>query len=363
MELTYFRGRVALYALLKALNVGPGDNVAIQAFTCIAVPEAISATGALPVYVDIEPGGFNMAAGDLECKLTPNTRAIVVQHTYGIPADMDRIMRVANLHSIPVIEDCCHTWDSKYNNARVGSFGVGSFYSFEWGKPVVAGIGGCLRINSQALLDKIQGAYADYRVPGWLSQIRIEVQYCAFSLLYRPAFYWPLRSIFHTLGAVGLAESNYNQFGQGLVADDFSYRMTPGVKRRMHKKLSYLDSLTQHSLWVTKQYETSIRSAVISHPILSASSHAIFARYPLLAVNKIELLAAARKAHVELSDWYNQPVHPVPNQHAASVCYEVGSCPQAEKICSQVITLPTHPSVKQRDIDRAIRFLNEIKIE
>ena len=80
-DLVYFRGRVALYALLKALDVGPGDEVATQAFTCVAVPEAIMATGASPIYVDLEPTGFNMDVGDLQHKITSRTRAIIVQHT------------------------------------------------------------------------------------------------------------------------------------------------------------------------------------------------------------------------------------------------------------------------------------------
>ncbi|HIE26284.1 TPA: hypothetical protein EYP66_03250, partial [Candidatus Poribacteria bacterium] len=88
-KLTFFRGRVALYAILKALNIGPGDEVATQAFTCVAVPEGIMASGARPVWVDIEVDGYNMDAEDLRRKLTLRTRAIIVQHTYGIPADMD----------------------------------------------------------------------------------------------------------------------------------------------------------------------------------------------------------------------------------------------------------------------------------
>ena len=140
--LCYSRGRVALKAILRGIGVSGGDKVAIQAFTCSAVPEAIMAAGALPLYVDIESDGFNMDPEDLRKKISHRTRAIIAQHTFGIPADMDRILGIANESQIPVIEDCCHTLTSSYKGKVVGSFGVGSFYSYGWGKPVVIGVEG-----------------------------------------------------------------------------------------------------------------------------------------------------------------------------------------------------------------------------
>ena len=104
-QLTYYRGRVALAALLKGLGVGAGDSVAIQAFTCLAVPEAVLATGATPLYVDIEQDRFNMDPPCLAERATASTKAIVVQHTFRIPARMDRIVAIASQHDIPIIED------------------------------------------------------------------------------------------------------------------------------------------------------------------------------------------------------------------------------------------------------------------
>ena len=105
----FLRGRVALAALLKALNIGKGCAVAIQAFTCSALAEAVLSVGATPVWVDIEPDSFTMDADDLAKKISPQTKAIVIQHSYGIPASMDELCALAVKHNIPVIEDCCHT--------------------------------------------------------------------------------------------------------------------------------------------------------------------------------------------------------------------------------------------------------------
>jgi dTDP-4-amino-4,6-dideoxygalactose transaminase len=359
-EFTFFRGRVGLYALLKAYGIGQGERVALQAFTCLAVPEAVLASGGLPLYVDIEAGGFNMDSDDLERKLTPQTRAIVVQHTFGIPADMERIGRIAAMHGIPIIEDCCHTLVSKYKGKTIGSFGVGSFYSFEWGKPVVAGIGGSARINEPVIREKVRDAYAGYRYPDMISQARIELQYRAFGRLYRPSLYWPVRALFHRLGSLGLAESNYNPVGLGQIADDFSLRMSPAVKRRMVKKLQTLESQTRHSRWVADQYRQRIHSDAVSQPVLPEGCDSVFARYPLLAKNKPALLSKARRARVELAEWYTTPVHPLTDQDLPLVHYETGSCSNAEARCREVVTLPVHGAVGQRDIDRIVGFLNGV---
>ena len=357
-RLTFYRGRVALYAILRGLGIGKGDQVVTQAFTCVAVPEAIMATGARPVYADIEPNGFNMDANDLERKITPQTKAIVVQHTYGIPADMERIKYVADKTDIPIIEDCCHTFVSMYKGKMVGSFGVGSFYSFEWGKPVVAGIGGSAIINESNLNKKIQSKYKDYRFPSTVKLMRIQLQYFGFKILYRPSLYWLVRDMFHMLGSIGAAESNYNPVQENQVAEDFYLKMSNLLRRRMSRKLSNLDVLTRHSRWVSNEYESRIKSNVVVHPGISGDCKAVFARYPLLANDKGMLLKQARKAKVELADWYSTPIHPLIGKDLELVRYEAGSCPNAEKRCKQVVTLPTHMGVKEKDVERIVKFLN-----
>lgn len=357
-DLCFFRGRVGLHAMLKAMSIGRGDQVAIQAFTCIAVPEAVMATGASPLYIDIEDNGFNMSADDLASKVTPQTRAIVVQHTFGIPADMACIIKIATAHGIPIIEDCCHTLASKYKGKDVGSFGVGSFYSYEWGKPLVSGVGGSIRVNDEKLAEIIKADYASYNLPDIATQIKIELQYHAFSLLYRPSWYWPVRSLFHWLGDIGLLKGNYNPVDE--IADDFSRRMSPGVKKRLILKIKNLERQTQHIRWVSKQYREGIYSAAISHPALQCEDDTVFARYPLLSTNKQDLLLKARKANVELAEWYATPVHPLMGKDLDKVHYIIGSCPNAEQRCLEVVTLPTQQMGTQRYIDRSINFLNNI---
>ena len=359
-DLYYYRGRVALYAMLCSLGEEKGDEVAIQAFTCLAVPEAVMAAGANPAYLDIVANGFNMDASDLRDKITPRTRAIIVQHTYGIPANMDAIVKVANAAGLPLIEDCAHTHISMYHGRPVGSFGAASFYSYEWGKPVVVGIGGNARINHDELRKKVLADYEKYQYPGFISQLRIQLQYLAFGLLFRPSLYWPVRSLFHWLGSLGLAESNYNPISEDDIADDFHLRMPKPLQRRLSRKMQHIGAVSEHSRWVASEYQSRIKSNLVAHPRIPEDVEVVYARYPLLAKNKKTLLYAARKANIELAEWYATPIHPLSGDELRIVGYEPDSCPNAEKRCNQIVTLPTHTNVRKSDVERTVRFFNKL---
>ena len=359
-DLTFYRGRVALAAILKGLGIGNGDEVATQAFTCLAVPEGIMAAGARPLYIDIEPSGYTMDPGDLETKIGPRTRAIVLQHTFGIPAQMTPIMQVAQKAGIPVIEDCCHTLASTYEGRLLGAFGIAAFYSFEWGKPVVVGLGGSVRINDAELLRQLENDYSRYVAPGIVKRLKLELQYRAFGLLYWPRLYWPVRWAFHTLSRLGAAEGNYNPIpADGQLAEDFALRMPRRLRSRLLRKITHIDEHTRHNRWLAEGYAAQIGSAAVKHPKPPAESETVYARYPLRAADKPRLLAAARAHNVELAEWYATPVHPLPLDQSAQVGYQRGSCPHAETRAGEVVSLPIHGRVGPRYLRRAAEFLNK----
>ncbi|HRR07040.1 MAG TPA: DegT/DnrJ/EryC1/StrS family aminotransferase, partial [Victivallales bacterium] len=100
-----------------------------------------------------------------------------------------------------------------------------------------------------------------------------------------------------------------------------------------------------------------------THPDIPQDCDIVFARYPLLTKNKQKLLSNAKKAGVELAEWYASPVHPLTDRDLSLVNYEKGSCPNAEKLCSEVVSLPVHMKVQQKDIDKAVIFLNNVDFD
>ena len=108
---------------LHACGVKAGDEVIVPAFTFIATGSAVSALGARPVFADIEPATFNLDPDQIEARITPRTRAIVAVHLFGLSADMDPILAVAEKHGIPVIEDNAQSFGAKYRGRKTGSMG------------------------------------------------------------------------------------------------------------------------------------------------------------------------------------------------------------------------------------------------
>jgi len=123
-------GTDALHAIFWALGLGPGDEVVTVSHTFIATAEAVSLTGATPVFVEIDPGTLLMDPGALERAITPATRAVLPVHLYGNPAPMERILAVAGAAGVPVVEDACQAHGASLGGTPVGGFGRAAAFSF-----------------------------------------------------------------------------------------------------------------------------------------------------------------------------------------------------------------------------------------
>ena len=140
-----------MYAILRALGVSEGDEVILPGYTCVMDVNPIKYLGARPVYVDIEPATYNLDVRLLEKAITPRTKVIIAQHTYGYPCEMDAILSIAGRHGIPVVEDCCLALGSTYKGKLCGTFGLAAYWSFQWNKPFTTGIGGMATGERQGL--------------------------------------------------------------------------------------------------------------------------------------------------------------------------------------------------------------------
>ena len=133
---TASHGRMAFYYILKALDLPPGAEIVFPALTFWVVPEMARIAGLKPVFADVDPVTFNMRADTLERALTPQTRAVVPTHVYGLPCDMDEILEVARRNRLAVIEDCAHALGATYHGRPVGTFGDAALMSFQVLKPL-----------------------------------------------------------------------------------------------------------------------------------------------------------------------------------------------------------------------------------
>ena len=147
-------GTVALHLALLALGVGPGDEVIVPTLTYIASVNAISYTGAKPVFVDSLKSTWQMDPADIERQITPNTRVIMVVHLYGHSCDMDAIRKIADKHRIFIVEDCAEAFGTLYRGKYVGTFGDISTFSFFGNKTITTGEGGMVVSNDKTLIER-----------------------------------------------------------------------------------------------------------------------------------------------------------------------------------------------------------------
>jgi dTDP-4-amino-4,6-dideoxygalactose transaminase len=150
-------GTDALLLVLKAMGIGPGDEVITTPFTFIASAEAVSQAGARPVFVDIDPETYNLDPGKLERAITPRTKAIIPVHLFGQPARMDDINDIARKYGIRVIEDACQAFGAAYRGQKAGNLGDAACFSFFPTKNLgTMGDGGLVTTSDEELAERIR---------------------------------------------------------------------------------------------------------------------------------------------------------------------------------------------------------------
>lgn len=137
-------GTAALHLIVKALGIGPGDEVLVPSFTFVASANVILYEGATPVFVDIEPETYNLDPKDLERMITPRTKAIMVVDVFGHPAEWDDILRIGEKYGLKVIDDSCEALGAEYKGRKLGQFGDAAAFAFYPNKQMTTGEGGII---------------------------------------------------------------------------------------------------------------------------------------------------------------------------------------------------------------------------
>ena len=165
-------GRSSLLAILKSLGVGSEKEVLLQAFTCNAAVNPIIWAGSNPVYVDCNEDDFNIDIEDLKKKITPRSRIVIVQHTFGLPANISEVLGVCRQNDLILIEDCAHSLGAKYKNKKIGTFGKAAFFSFSRDKIISSVYGGMAVTNDDNLADKLRQIQKEFKYPSfcWILQ-------------------------------------------------------------------------------------------------------------------------------------------------------------------------------------------------
>lgn len=171
-------GTAALHLALITLGIGPGHEVIVPSFAFLAVANAVHHVGASPVFAEIDPLTLNLDPDAVEQAITPRTRAILVVHTFGVPADMDAFRALANRHGLALIEDACEAIGAEFQGRRVGGFGDLAVLGFYPNKQITTGEGGAVLVRDRSHAARLRSLRNQGRRGAeWLDQDEIGYNY------------------------------------------------------------------------------------------------------------------------------------------------------------------------------------------
>jgi perosamine synthetase len=341
-------GRVGLYALLKALGIGSGDEVLLQVPTHVVVPNAIRYTGARPVFVDCSLASYNIDFEDAVRKVTPRTRALLLQHTFGIPADIDCALALAARYNLVLIEDCVHALGAQYRGRRVGSFGRAAFFSTEETKTISSTMGGVVVTNDGQLATKLRKF--QHSCP-WQPRplvARYLLKFILYWLLTEPHLHVVTRTAYESFGrrqplpgptsteeAVGDRPAVYEQ--------RFSHAQALLVLRQLRR----IDRNLAHRRAVAAAYAQQLNAGGFPAPSVPDQAKCAMLRYPVWVDDRQAVVHDARR-HGVLGTWFTSVLEESEALEAQG--YIPGTCPRAEAATQHLVNLPIHSRVTARDV-------------
>ena len=304
-------GTNAILLALRALEIGPGDEVITTGHTAVATAAAIENAGAVPVLVDVDPASYTLAPEHVAAAITPQTRAIIVVHIYGHPADMDALAEIANAHNLHLIEDCAQAHGARYDGKRVGSMGVMGCFSFYPTKNLGAvGDGGAVVTNDEAPLERLRSL----RQYGWRER------YIS-------------------------AEAGFNS------------RLDELQAAILRVKLRHLDADNQRRRDLAAIYDDLLAS--VQTPACAANIEHVYHLYVTQVDDREQKMADLRKQDIGTAVHYPQPIHLQP-AYAGRIRTVPEGLPTLTALTARILSLPLYPELSPDDAKRVAEALRQL---
>lgn len=352
-------GREALYLILKSLNLDKGDEVILQSFTCMVVVNSINWNDLKPVYVDSDDT-FNLDAEKLEAKINSKTRVVIIQHTFGIPAEVEKIKKICHKHGVILIEDCAHALGAMVDGKQVGTMGDFGFYSFGRSKVISAVSGGAIIVNTEKYRDSLEKEYA---------KLKDAKNFLIFQNLLHPIICSKAKLFYSVgLGKVIMVLSQKLKLlsfevtkaeKKGVEVQPYPTRMPNALAKLAIIQLGWLDKFNARRRELAEFYFQRLHTRKdLKMPDPKKFPGAIFLRYPILSKNSGQIIKSAKKENIILGDWYNVPIAPADiDKHKSG--YREGENANTEMLCKEVFNLPTQQNISDDDALRIVNFLNK----
>ncbi len=319
----------ALHIANLVLGIGPGDEVICPSMTFVAAANSIMYTGARPVFADIESlDDFSISPGDVEAKITPNTRAIQVAHYAGYPVDMDGIKDIARRHGVYVVEDCAHAPGAVYGDRKCGGIGDIGCFSFFSNKNLTTGEGGMLTTDDDNLAEKMRLLRSHGMTSVTLDRHEGRaVSYDVVDLGYN----YRIDEIRSALGLVQLRKLAANNARRAQINEWYRERLAP------------VSGIALPYSHCARHAGSSARTSV----------HHIFPVVLDEGVRREEFMARMKARGIQTSIHY-PPIH-LFSSYRERFGYEAVRLPVTETASRREVTLPLYPTMTEEDVDYVCR--------
>lgn len=356
-EATLFdSGRSALLASLLAVEAGKGSEVLVQAYTCVAVVNAIREAGATPVFTDVEKRFFMSPKSAAE-RITHKTKAIIIQHTFGLPADLPAMIRLAREKGVAVIEDCAHTFGGKFGGRLLGTFGDIGMLSFGSDKAISCVRGGAALTNNPAYAHALRSYGAALPAPSRRMVLQHLFQCLLFAFGRR---FWHAGAgkaalfagkTLHLLPRILTEEEKKGKWDRR-----YPTRLPNALACLLTQQIALAPKANVHRARLSRYYRSYLVNQLFAHPDIS--DEAPLARYPIIANEPARVRAYAKKHGIILGDWYDDVVAPMAKKRR-NPFFSAINCPEAERSARGSVNLPTDIHITLEDAKRIAQCLNE----
>ncbi len=350
-------GRSALMAILNALPLMPGDEILLQAFTCNASANPILWSGFKPVFVDCDKKTFNLDPEDLKRKITSRSRAVMVQHTFGLPANLNEILAICRQRNLLLIEDCAHSLGAEYQEQKVGTFGQVAFFSFSRDKIISSVYGGMAVTNDDRLAEKMRLFQQKVGYPSmfWIGQ----------QLLHPVLMNWLVLPTYRLLGKYFLvlfqrlkvlSKAVHWKEKRGLKPNYFPKRLPRALAFLALNQFKKIDKFNSYRQDLAKFYAAELAGTKYELPEIAKGN--VFLRFSIKHILAHKIIRKAWQDNLLLGDWYTTPIAPHDTK-LEKIGYKMGSCLQAEKLAGLVLNLPTHINISMAEAHKVVEFLKK----
>ena len=361
--LLFWKGRVALYAILKAIGIKEGDEVILPAFTCVVAVNPIIYLGAKPVYVDVDPMTYNLNPLKIEKKITAKTKAILAQNTFGLAPDLDKIFKIANKHDLKIIEDCAHGFGGFYKGKPNGTIADVSFFSTQWNKPFSTGLGGFAVTKNPEIAENLRIMEKSFARPSAKDEMILKTLLFVRGKL-GTGLYWPAIKTYRWLSKKNLilGSSQGEELESPVKPEGFEKGFSGIQSKRGGKELESIDKILEHRKNIAALYKEILLDMQIEPPYEPDYAVHTYLKFPLLVKDRMKFFKLAEKEKIELGDWFLSPIHPI-TKNFELWHYKWGGNPVAEKISRHIVNLPTHTKIDEDYVGRIALFLEKNRNE